>query len=852
MYSFFQLDILTLDPSSSTMAFPDPAQWLSSAWMMWVGIGIVSLFGLWLGVQALRWWLHRRAKHRGAFDAKILLVKVPKELRKEDAAQDKSQQQLQELIARMENVFATFGSLKPQEGIGAWLSGRSDHASCEIVIDQEKILFYVVTPQKWQAFFEEQIHAQFPFASIDETNDYNIFSPTGVILATHLVLRRSSAFALKTYKKLDSDPMNALTNALAKVEAGDGACIQLLMRPVDGGWRKYGVRIASQMQQGKKLSDVETGSVWGEVWKVFKSMSAGPKDPNKPDKTYSLSPLEQEMVKGIEEKAAKAGLETCMRVIVSGKTPDKAQRYMNDILGAFGQFNVYEYGNSLKKEMPRFQSGIIHDVIFRQFSESHKMVLNTEELASIFHFPLPSTETPKIAWLMSRKAVPPSNIPSEGILLGTAKYRNHSYDIRMKSADRRRHSYIIGKSGSGKTEFMKGLIRQDIEAGRGVCLIDPHGDFAEEVLALVPKERAEDVIFIDPADYDRPMGLNMLEFDPRYPQMKTFVINEMLKIFDKLYDLKATGGPMFETYMRNAILLLMDHPESGNTLMDIPRVLADEEYRNMKLSHCTSVEVHDFWTKEALKAGGEASLQNMVPYITSKLASFIYNDYMRPVVGQEKSAFNMYDAMNEQKIILMKLSKGKVGDLNAYLLGMIMVGKILDGALKRGDMDAKDRKDFYLYIDEFQNFLTDSISVILSEARKYGLNLIIAHQFIGQLTGSGGDTKIRDSIFGNVGSMFAFRVGSDDAEFLEKEFAPVFSAYDLVNVEAFTCNAKILIDNTASRPFNFGPQYHPPKPPNELTTLMKELSRRKYGVPRAMVEAMLTAKRAMTEDAPKQ
>jgi hypothetical protein len=333
--------------------------------------------------------------------------------------------------------------------------------------------------------------------------------------------------------------------------------------------------------------------------------------------------------------------------------------------------------------------------------------------------------------------------------------------------------------------------------------------------------------------------------------MKTFVINEMLKIFDKLYDLKATGGPMFETYMRNAILLLMDHPESGNTLMDIPRVLADEEYRNMKLSHCTSVEVHDFWTKEALKAGGEASLQNMVPYITSKLASFIYNDYMRPVVGQEKSAFNMYDAMNEQKIILMKLSKGKVGDLNAYLLGMIMVGKILDGALKRGDMDAKDRKDFYLYIDEFQNFLTDSISVILSEARKYGLNLIIAHQFIGQLTGSGGDTKIRDSIFGNVGSMFAFRVGSDDAEFLEKEFAPVFSAYDLVNVEAFTCNAKILIDNTASRPFNFGPRYHPPKPPNELTTLIKELSRRKYGVPRAMVEAALTAKRAMTEDAPK-
>ncbi len=850
MLSLFQLDIFASQPSPA-MAFPDPTAWLSSVWTTRALIGLLVLFGLGLTVQALRWWLHRRARYHGTFRAKILLIKVPKELRKEDAAQDKSQQQLQELIARMENVFSTFGSLKHESGFHAWLMGRSDHVSCEIVVDQEKILFYVVTPEKWQAFFEEQIHAQFPFASIDETNDYNIFSPTGVILATYLTLRRSSAFALKTYRKLDSDPMNAITNALAKVDAGDGACIQLLLRPVDASWRKYGVRIASQMQQGKKLSDVETGGIWGELWKVAKSFAKEPKDPNKPDKTYSLSPLEQEMVKGIEEKAAKAGLETCMRVVVSGKTPEKAQRYMNDILGAFGQFNVYEYGNSFKKDMPRFQSKIIHDFIFRQFHEGTKMVLNTEELASVFHFPLPSTETPKIAWLMSRKATPPSNIPTEGILLGIANYRNHSYDIRMKPADRRRHSYIIGKSGSGKTEFMKGLIKQDIEAGRGVCLIDPHGDFAEEVLGLVPKERAEDVIFIDPADYDRPMGLNMLEFDPRYPQMKTFVINEMLKIFDKLYDLKATGGPMFETYMRNAILLLMDHPESGNTLMDVPRVLADEDYRNMKLSHCTSVEVHDFWTKEALKAGGEASLQNVVPYITSKLASFIYNDYMRPVVGQEKSAFNMYDAMNEQKIVLMKLSKGKIGDLNAYLLGMIMVGKILDGALKRGDMEAKDRKDFYLYIDEFQNFLTDSISVILSEARKYGLNLVIAHQFIGQLTGSGGDTKIRDSIFGNVGSMFAFRVGSDDAEFLEKEFAPVFSAYDLVNVEAFTCNAKILIDNTASRPFNFKPKYYPGKPGTELVQLMRELSRRKYGVPRTMVEAALAAKRAVTADASK-
>lgn len=725
----FQLDIYV--PASNQTPFPDPAVWLSSPWVPRMLLVLLIGFGVFVVIHALRWIRHHRRRYHGTFDSKILLVKVPKELRKEDTNQDKSQQQIQELIGRMESVFANLGSMKPQAGLKHWWNGRTDHLSFEIVMDQDKIAFYVTMPAKIQAFVEEQIHAQYPYASIEEVPDYNIFSPTGIALATYLVLRRSSAFALRSYRKMETDPMNSLTNALAKIEEGDGATIQVMIRPAQESWRKYGVHIAREMHQGKKLSDIEKKGVFHEAWKIIKSMSKGPKDPNKPDKGYSLSPLEQEMVKGIEEKAAKAGLEVCMRLVVCGKTPDKAQRYLNDILGAFGQFNIYEYGNSFKKDMPRFPSRILHGYIHRQFDEDHRYVLNTEELASVYHFPLPSTETPKIAWLQSRKPVPPQNLPKEGLLLGHATYRNRRHEVRMLQQDRRRHFYMIGKSGTGKTELLKAMAQQDIEAGRGVCIIDPHGDFAEDALSFVPKERAKDVIFFDPADFDRPMGLNMLEFDPRYPHLRTFVINEMLKIFDKLYDLKSTGGPMFETYMRNAILLLMDHPESGMTLMDIPRVLADEDYRNMKLSHCTSVEVKDFWTKEALKAGGEASLQNMVPYITSKLASFIYNDYMRPIVGQQQSSFNMYDAMNEQKIIIMKLSKGKIGDLNANLLGMIMVGKILDGALKRGDLPEDQRKDFTLYIDEFQNFLTDSIASILSEARKYGLCLVIAHQFIG-------------------------------------------------------------------------------------------------------------------------
>jgi hypothetical protein len=326
------------------------------------------------------------------------------------------------------------------------------------------------------------------------------------------------------------------------------------------------------------------------------------------------------------------------------------------------------------------------------------------------------------------------------------------------------------------------------------------------------------------------------------------VINEMLKIFDKLYDLKATGGPMFEQYMRNAMQLIMDDPESGSTLMEIPKVLSDEEFRAYKISKCKTQVVKDFWVKEAQKAGGEASLANMVPYITSKLTPFIANDIMRPIIGQQKSAFNVRQAMDEGKILLLNLSKGKLGDLNAYLIGMVLVGKILMAALSRTDMDPKDRKDFYLYIDEFQNFLTDSISAILSEARKYGLCLIVAHQYIGQLV-KNNDTQIRDAIFGNVGTKAVFRVGTDDAEFLAKEYAPVFGQFDLVNVEGLTALVRLLIDNTASRPFNmkiiFAPRATAKE--KELSAMIKELSRYKYGRKRELIEAEILERQQAQE-----
>lgn len=810
---------------------------------LWV---LVAVVGVYLLARGLRYLLRKRTAWKTAFNMQVMLIRVPKELRKEDTQQEKSQQQIAELIGRMETIFSTIGSMQAETGIKAWFAGKERQFSFEMVSHQDKISFYAAVPREWRQFFEEQLHAQYPNAQIDDVPDYNVFSPTGTILSSYLVFRRQNCFPVRTYRKLETDAMNSLTNALSKIASEDGVVIQYLFRPAPEKWRKEGIGIARGMQQGKRLDEVQSHGFWGTIryiMSTFASALVTKEDDMK--KGYTLSPLDQEMVKGLEEKSSKAGLESNIRIVVSAKSPEIAQRYLNDILTAYGQFNIYEYGNSFSKEMPILRDKLIRNYIFRHFDEKYSLILNSEEAASLFHLPLPMTETPKINWLLARKAIPPSNLPDEGLLLGASEYRGHQYQVRMKQQDRRRHMYVIGKSGSGKSVLQASLIKQDIEAGRGVCVIDPHGDLVDECLEYVPKERAEDVILFDPADYERPIGLNMLEFDPRYPHLRTFVINEMLKIFDKLYDLKSTGGPMFETYMRNAILLLMDHVESGNTLMDIPRVLADDDYRKMKLDHCKSQEVKDFWLKEALKAGGESSLANMVPYITSKLASFIYNDYMRPIIGQQKSAFNFYDAMNSQKILLVKLSKGKIGDLNAYLLGMITVGKILDGALKRGELPAEERKDFYLYIDEFQNFLTDSISTILSEARKYGLNLVIAHQYIGQLVqGASKDTSIRDAIFGNVGTMISFRIGVEDAEFLEKEFQPVFSLYDLVNVEAFTCNLKLLIDNTASRPFNMKPIMAKRPENKELSRMIAQLSRYKYGRNRAIIEAELQERRA--------
>ncbi len=806
-----------------------------------LGLGLIVLIFLLVGMIFL---LRNVLVYRGIISkgmSKIILhITVPKDTGDEQKASF-SLQEIQEKIGNMETFFDNIAGQKAQKGFKHWLFGRTDTYSFEIVMHKGKIDFYVAAPREHQSYIEEQINAQFSHAFIEEVADYNLFKARGFVGGRILKFRKEKFFPIKRYDKFDSDPLNALTNALGKVSENDAAAIQIVVRSAKAEWRNKGIKVASLMQQGKKIKDAIKeaggGGFGASIAKgVFKEATTIEKKPDDKD-PYRLSPMEEEVVKGLEEKASKAGVSANVRIIAAAENQVKVDQYLNNITNAFTQYNIYEYGNAFKSQSVKLKK-LIRNFIYRNINEEERMIFNTEELASLFHFPLPKINTaPAIRWLEARKAPAPINTPQEGVILGKNIYRGKETLVRIKDEDRVRHMYVIGMTGVGKSYLQSGLAMQDVAAGHGMCFIDPHGDDLEEILARVPKERAEDVIFFDPSDTERPIGLNMLEYETE--EQKTFVVNEVMNIFDKLYDLRATGGPMFEQYFKNACYLIMDDPESGSTLMEISRVLADDDFRNYKLSKCKSQIVKDFWEKEALKAGGEASLQNMVPYITSKLTAFTANDLMRPIISQQKTTVDFFEAMNSGKIVLVKLAKGKIGNINANLLGMIIVGKILMAALARGDVPASERRDFYLFIDEFQNFLTDSIETILSEARKYRLALTIGHQYIGQLI-KNGETKFKDAIFGNVGTKVAFRIGVDDAEQLTKEFAPTFGEYDFLNVPKFNCFVKLLIDNANPEPFNMSTIPHdelPVAPKNpELAQVIKQLSRLKYGKDREMVE----------------
>ena len=782
---------------------------------------IITLVVIALGVAGIFVFIHkRRQRLMGLLKLKLFSLQFSKGKKEET--------ELIKEISRSEQFFNSLSKFK-------------DPVIFEAAVPYigEEICFYAAVPAKFTEAFISQIHAVWSDVLIEDVGDYSIFHHDGVAVGGRVVQKDMYVFPARTYQELEADTFQSILGGLSEVnEVGEGGAIQLVLKPAGYSVKKEIKLTLKNLKKGKKLDmDATAFARWfhsiGEFFEnliqaLFRSPSWSDKKEEKNEQ------VDENLVQMVQKKIDKPLFEVNIRIMASGSSQLQAESIYNGVAAGFSQFASPER-NDLNVKKARNIKKLARDFVFRSFNDQERIVMNSEEVTSVFHFPTPFTKVPKVKYLRAKQLPAPPDLSKSGTLLGENMYRGEKKEIYISDDDRHRHLYIVGQTGTGKTNFLTNLVSQDVIRGKGVALLDPHGDSIQHILGLIPKNRYKDVILFDPTSLDNPMGLNMLEYDLSHPEQKTFIINELIGIFDKLYDLKTTGGPMFEQYMRNALLLLMeDAPNEPATLTEVPRVFSDPDYRNRKLKRISNPSVVNFWRKEAEKAGGEMALSNVTPYITSKFNNFIANDYMRVIVGQTKSAFDFRKVMDEGKILLVNLSKGKIGELNANLLGMIIIGKIMMAALGRADIPESKRRDFNLFIDEFQNFTTESISTILSEARKYHLSLTVAHQFISQLP-----EGIRNAVFGNTGSILSFRVGAQDAEFLVKQFKPHLDEGDLINIDNFNVYAKLLVNGRTTDSFNIH-TFPAPSPDfsrqNELELTMKN----QYGRSRQEVEEEIT------------
>ena len=762
-----------------------------------------------------------------SLDMKLFEVTLP------DAEdEEKNKKGLKELLSAMEQFYAGMHSV----GEGRENYNRN-HFTLEIALSDgsDSFIFYAAVPSNKSELFEKQLLGVNLDAKVVEVpDDYNIFSENAYISGSYAKLSHHEVYPIKLYDAIDHDPLNIILNVFTKLKKnGEGASIQFSICPEDDDIIKKFHIIHSDVKDG--MSVRTASSMTRQITKEFKNLASelifgGSK--KKEEKKVNDKAVEY-----IGEKLKSTIMATNIRIIVSAETEVRSKQILSEIESSFNQFteadrNGFDFYHPKGSDL----SNLIHDFSYRMFSDDYSMPLNLKELATIFHFPN-GVVSSQLKLAKAGEAPAPMEMGDEGILLGINSYRGRNTEIRMSREDRMRHMYVIGQTGTGKTTILKNMIAQDIKNGDGCCFIDPHGTDIQDILSYVPKERIDDVIYFDPAYTARPMGLNMLEYDPNYPEQKTFVVNELMSIFNKLFDMKTGGGAMFEQYFRNSAFLVMDDPESGCTLLEITRVLGDKAFRDLKIAKCKNPIIKEFWVN-AEKTTGDQSLANFVPYISSKFDNFISNDIMRPVVLQEKSSFNFREIMDNKKILLVNLSKGRLGDINANLIGLLLVGKIQMAALSRVDMYGKKMNDFYLYIDEFQNVTTDSIASILSEARKYRLSLTVAHQYISQL-----EEKIKDAVFGNVGSMAIYRISSEDANYVEPKFAPTFTAQDIMKLDNFNSYVKMLVSGVPVKPFSMTSHWNlTPKGNIEIVGKIKELSYLKYGRERAEIEEEIMGK----------
>jgi hypothetical protein len=736
-----------------------------------------------------------------------------------------------ELIALMEQLYASVATLQIK-GWNKFLHG-DPYIALEMAVHHigEQIHFYSAVPRRFADSFEKQVQGIFPTAQVERSGDYNIFNPSGVSAGGYLALKENSILPFATYTDLAADPLGPIVGALGRLEReGEGAAIQVIVRRSgDTSLRKLAQDTARQMQAGN------------DFFKALKLAKHPPKKEEKKEGTLVEPPkvateFESKLIKALQNKASRPLFDCNVRILTSAPDQVRADQMFSDITNAFSQFSAPDMNSfSIKRQNGKSLEKLAFQFAFRLFDHNQSISLSSEELTSVYHFPVSSSVLPKVKFANFKMVEPPPNIPVQGVAFGENIFQGQHALLRLTREDRRRHMYIIGQTGTGKSVTMQSMIAQDLASGEGLTVLDPHGALAEWTLANVPKERVDDVIYFNPADVDYPMGLNMLEYDPANPQDKTLIIDELFEIMDKLYNLKETGGPQFERYFKNATFLLLDNYDRHvPTLSDMSRIFIDEKFRNDLLAHESNQVVKQFWELEATKTTGEQSLANFAGYVTSKIDAFTSNDFLRPIINQTRSVINFRDVIENRKILVVNMAKGKIGDLNANLLGMVIVGKLRRAALAR-DTKRDDLPDHYVYMDEFQNITTQSISVILAEARKYRLCLIMAHQFIKQL-----DEKIRDSVFGNVGTMVVFRISPEDAEspVIKTKFEPAITPYDISNIDNLNAYVSMLVNGQVGRPCNmraltemvFG------KGDPKIAKLITDICRLRFARPRADIE----------------
>ncbi len=757
-------------------------------------------------------------------DSVLLMLEIPR-------TNDKKELAAEQLFASLHGILRDKNELRNSGGV-------QEHLSFEIVSAKGQIRFYVWVPKILQSFVEGQIYSQYPTVQIHKMDeDYvdNRHKHT-IVYSSELALTEDSALPIKTFDSFEVDPLAGITGTLAKLDADhdEELWIQIITRPIADDWHKTTTDTWIQkVKSGGKTGLFGTNFDARYLLQIFGALWKPPEGGVGSDgKTaVEISERDKTRISKAEEKATKLGYEVKIRLVYLGNDEINAKLNMQALVGTFKQFNSTNL-NGFRIEGSTFEPSALDSYKLRQFTD-HGFILNISELASVYHLPHTSVETPNIVWASSKTAEPPAKLPvltgnpaeDENVsAFGLTNFRGINHQFGLLRRDRSRHVYIIGQTGAGKSGLLELFALSDIFYNQGYCIIDPHGDFAINNLRFIPESRIKDVVYFNPADTAHPVAFNPLELsDPaRKPNVSSEVIGVLKRMFGESW------GPRLEHILRYTLLALLDRPET--TLLDISRMLTDKDFRKETLDYCKDVTVLQFWKQEFGTWGDKQVTESIAP-VLNKVGAFTANPIIRNIIGQPKSSFDVRKIMDEGKILVVNLSKGLIGEDNAGILGAFLVTKVQLAAMSRSDIpDVKDRRPFYLYVDEFQNFATDSFAVILSEARKYGLNLTVANQYIAQMTES-----VRDAVFGNVGTTISFRVSADDAPLLVKQFEPTFDASDLIQMNNRHFIISMIINGEKVPAFS-ATTLSIPKPPTDNLDEIIESSRRQYSRPRAEVE----------------